>query len=216
MINEIIYSEHSSKKISEKMEEENFCGRNWGDDDLEVVRREIKDFYIREQKHTCAYCKQEIRSNNGRHWDIEHIISRESVHEFMFEPKNLCVSCPECNQRKGPNKVTHSKARKKPPLNSLDYFIVHPHLDNYEDHIEPVKIGEFYFSKSEKGEKTISICGLNRFYEFAGYNQAVTTDNQILQFANLLSDTTNENQRKSLLRDIATVALRQLTNETSD
>ncbi|MNG57902.1 HNH endonuclease [compost metagenome] len=206
----INYSDKAIEKINEKLQDVDFCGGSWSDEDLEFIRKEIKDFYIKEQRHTCIYCRQVFKSNNGRIWDVEHVVSRESVHEFMFEPKNLCVSCPECNQRKGANKVTNSKARKRLPSNSMDYAIVHPHFDDYQEHIEAIKPGEFYVSKTKKGEKTIAICGLNRFYEFAGYDQAVTANNQIFQYATLLSNTDNEEQRKNLLREIAALAIGQL------
>lgn len=210
MLNEIIYSEEALVKIREKINSNDFCGAQWSDEDVNFIRKEIKDHYIKVQNHTCVYCKQVIKSNNGRLWDVEHIISRESTHEFMFEPKNLCVACPECNNRKGANKVTLSKARKRLPIKSTEYFIIHPHFDNYDDHIEAVKPGEFYISKTLKGEKTISMCGLNRFYEFAGYNESVISNNQILQYANMLSDIKDEAQIKICLRNIATLALRQL------
>ena len=53
----------------------------------------------------------------------------------MFEPKNLCVSCIDCNLEKKDKKVTISKAKKKLPNNSSDYLIVHPHFDTYNDKI---------------------------------------------------------------------------------
>lgn len=216
MLNEISYSDKALIKIEDKLKSNDFCGACWSDDDIDFIRKEIKDHYIKTQNYTCVYCKQIIKSTNGRVWDIEHIISRESVHEFMFEPKNLCTACPECNNRKGANKVTQSKARKRLPVKSEDYSIVHPHFDNYDEHIEAIKPGEFYISKSHKGEKTISMCGLNRFYEFAGYNEAVTSNNQILQYANMLSNIKDETQMKICLRNIATLALRQLVVSEDD
>ncbi|MVX97738.1 HNH endonuclease [Enterobacteriaceae bacterium 8376wB9] len=210
MITSIKFSKRSLDKISEKTELPDFCGSSWADEDIDFIRKEIKDYYIKEQSHTCVYCKQVFKSNNGRAWDIEHIISREAVHEFMFEPENLCVSCLDCNKRKGVGKVTKSKARKKMPSKANDYFIVHPHFDNYEHHIEAVKPGEFYFSKSAKGEFTISLCGLNRFYEFAGYDPAVAADDLILQYSDLLSKTQDHDKRKYLLRQISALALKEL------
>lgn len=210
MIKSIKYSKVSLNKITGKTNSPNFCGASWSDEDIDFIRKEIKTHYIKEQNHTCVYCRQVFKSNNGRTWDIEHIISREAVHEFMFEPKNLCVACPDCNQRKGAGKVTNSKARKNLPSKPTDYFIVHPHFDNYEQHIEAIKPGEFYFSKSSKGEFTISLCGLNRFYEFAGYDPAVAANDLILQYADLLSKTQDHEKRKFLLREISALTLKEL------
>lgn len=206
----INYTDKAVEKISLKVKEEGFCGASWSDDDLDFVRKEIKDYYIKEQDYVCVYCRQNLKSNNGRVWDVEHIISRESVHEFMFTPENLCVSCPDCNQRKGDSRITSSKARKKLPSESRFYSIIHPHFDRYSDHVDAVKPGEFYISKTKKGENTISICGLNRFYEYAGYNTAVAADDMILQYAGLLSKIDDEKKKMEILREIAALALRQL------
>ncbi|NIG16790.1 HNH endonuclease [Pantoea sp. Cy-640] len=216
MLDEVNYSEKALLKIKEKLKSNGFCGSYWSDDDIDFIRKEIKYHYIKAQAYTCVYCKQVIKSTNGRVWDIEHIISRELACEFMFEPKNLCAACPECNHRKGAHRVTQSKARRRLPSKSDDYSIVHPHFDNYDEHIEAIKPGEFYISKTQKGEKTISLCGLNRFYEFAGYDEAVTSNNQILQYANMLSNIKDESQKKICLRNIATLAIRQLLVNSDD
>lgn len=200
----------STDKINKKMSREGFNGASWSDDDIASVRKEIKEFYIQEQNYTCVYCKQVFKSKYGRVWDVEHIISRESVCEFMFEPLNLCVACPECNQRKGNGKVTNSTAKKNLPVGSEQYSIVHPHFDNYQDHIEAIKPGEFYFSKTKKGECTIALCGLNRFYEYGGYTPAVAANDMIFHYASLLSSTDNEDKVKFLLREISFLALKQL------
>ncbi|MBW5891960.1 HNH endonuclease [Pectobacterium polaris] len=206
----ISYSQEHLDIIKEKMLEANFCGGSWSDQNLEEVKAAIKNFYIREQNNTCVYCKQLIRSNNGRLWDIEHIIPRDSSIYFMFEPLNLCVTCPDCNVRKGASKVTGSKAKKKLPKKSINYMIIHPHFDTYDEHIEIIELGEFYQAKSKKGERTMYCCGLNRFYEYAGYDKSVSSDNLILKLANKLADVENEDDKDKLLREIAAHALRQL------
>jgi hypothetical protein len=96
-------------------------------------------------------------------WDIEHIIPLESSPNFMFEPLNLCVSCKDCNLSKSNKPVLVSK-RVHLPLESKQYKIFHPHLDRYEDHIEILVVGELYKPITKKGENTIEICKLFRFY----------------------------------------------------
>ncbi|WP_145494576.1 HNH endonuclease [Yersinia massiliensis] len=214
MINQpFLYTDEYRKKIIEKINADNFCGKSWGDEDLADIRTAIKLYYILEQNYTCVYCQQVTKSTNGRHWDIEHIISRESAAKFMFESKNLCVTCPDCNIKKGVSKVTNSKAIRKLPLNSNDYFIIHPHIDNYEEHIEVIRVGEFYFAKSEKGEKTISLCGLNRFYKFVGYDSAVSLDSRIMLLASMISDAKNQAERNDIMREITTLTLTALIKE---
>lgn len=201
------YTQAELTLVDTKKASVNFNGQSWSDDDLSEVKSNIKQFYILEQIYTCPYCNQEIRSRNGRLWDIEHIIARDSEINFMFEPLNLCVTCPDCNLRKGKKKVTNSQARVRLPSNSESYLIIHPHFDTYEEHIEVIKAGAFYIAKTPKGEKTIEICGLNRFYEFVGYDETVSTDNRILQLATSLSTCSTDEERRYIRREIAALSI---------
>lgn len=201
------YSENYRNRVKEKINSETFCLETWSDNDISDIKDSIKQFYIHEQQFTCPYCKQIIRSTNGRLWDIEHIIPRENEKNFMFSEQNLCVSCPDCNNRKGATKISTSKAQKKLPTRPDLYIIIHPHFDEYEQHIEVIKAGAYYVAKTKKGEKTIIICGLNRFYEFAGYNQEVTSDNQIFQLANALTNSQTELEKKQIRRQLAYAAM---------
>jgi len=111
MINPYVYSNDNDSRVKRKVSEPGFCGNSWSDNDIEDIREDIKRHYIAEQKYTCFYCMQVLKTNNGRVWDIEHIIPRETEKNFMFYPLNLCVSCIDCNSKKGIKKVTNSKAK---------------------------------------------------------------------------------------------------------
>jgi uncharacterized protein (TIGR02646 family) len=203
-----VYSDVNKERIEEKVNSDAFCGDSWSDNDIADIRDSIKQFYIHEQRFTCPYCMQIIRSDNGRVWDIEHIIPRENEKNFMFSERNLCVSCPDCNNRKGAERVSTSKAKKILPTRSDLYIIIHPHFDDYSQHIEVIKAGAYYVAKTKKGEKTISICGLNRFYEYVGYTQEVTSDNLILQLANALTNAQTEQEKQQIRRELAFAALK--------
>ncbi|RTP25184.1 HNH endonuclease [Enterobacter roggenkampii] len=204
-----VYDQEEQEIITMKKNSDNFNGNTWSDDDLLSTRTNIKRFYILEQRYTCPYCMQTFRSSNNRIWDIEHIISRDDEKNFMFDPLNLCVACLDCNNRKSNKKVTYSRARQRLPTRSQDYFFIHPHFDLYEEHIEVIKAGAFYIAKTTKGEKTIEICGLNRFYEFAGYDEAISSDNRIMHLANILSNCSTEDERRLVRRQIAMLAIEQ-------
>ncbi|HEM7950361.1 HNH endonuclease [Citrobacter koseri] len=208
IISSYTYSINFKERIEEKLKSDTFCGDSWSDNDISDIRDSIKQFYIHEQEFTCPYCMQITRSNNGRMWDIEHIIPRENEKNFMFSAENLCVACPDCNNRKGATRVSTSKATKILPTRSDLYLIIHPHFDEYSQHIEVIKPGAFYVAKTKKGEKTIGICGLNRFYEYAGYSQGVTSDNLILQLANALTNAQTEQEKRQIRRDLAFAALK--------
>lgn len=135
-------------------------GSYWSNDSLTAVRKEIKDYYIAEQKYLCVYCKRQIHSANNALWDAEHIVCRDGAPQFMFHPQNLAVSCKDCNLTKGKKEV-RTTLRKKFPNQSGHYTIVHPHFDEYEKHIRWV--GDICAPSSDKGTRTMEVCGLTRF-----------------------------------------------------
>lgn len=196
--------------IRKKMLCDSFTHDNWGIDDFESIRKKIKQHYITQQGYKCAYCKQDIRSNHGRVWDVEHIIPKSAVKDFMFEPKNLCVVCIDCNFEKKHKEVTSSTAKKKYPDNSEQYFIAHPHFDRYEQHVNVIEAGMYYLPFDLKGEKTIEVCRLNRFWQFAGYGDEVDVVEEIAFLSDKLASTKSEAMRDRILKEITAVSLKEL------
>lgn len=135
----------------------------WESDDAVPVRRQSKARYIKIQEKKCCYCKQLVKSSNFKMWEVEHILPRSNFPSFMVEPDNLSVSCPDCNTAKGNKTVSKSKSYARFPRKSNSYTIIHPHYDNYEDHIH--HRGNVYMSKGPKGAKTIVTCNLFRYSE---------------------------------------------------
>lgn len=140
----------------------------WSEDQTKAVRDAIKDHYIAEQDFRCCYCRRQVLSKNKGDWQGDHIIARDNHAKFMFEPRNLAICCRGCNIEKSNKNVLKNPARKTFPVNSSDYLIVHPHFDDYDEHIR-------WFGlvcaprKSSKGEETIKVCGLMRFAaDYAG------------------------------------------------
>lgn len=140
----------------------------WDDDSVTDIKSRLKKHYIYEQSQKCAYCKIELHTSHGMVWDTEHIIDKDSFPQWIFEPLNLCVSCKDCNQAKGTTAVTKSPNYKSFPKKTASYCIVHAHFDNYTDHIEVAVPGVTYRYKTEKGRRTIEICGLLRYHEIGG------------------------------------------------
>lgn len=140
----------------------------WENDSVIDIKSRIKKHYIFEQGQTCAYCKVDLHTKHGGIWDTEHIIDKGAFPQWIFEPLNLCVSCKDCNQVKGNKGVTKSGSYSSFPNKASNYRIVHPHFDNYEDHIDVAVSGVTYRYKSEKGRETIEICGLLRYHEQVG------------------------------------------------
>ncbi|MFB2653627.1 HNH endonuclease [Shewanella seohaensis] len=208
MLNSIDYTEQEIKQIKEKVNSGDFNSDSWSDDDIKNIKDKIKDFYLKEQKNICPYCRQKINSNHGRNWDIEHIIPRSTEPNFMFEPLNLCMSCVDCNSAKSHKKISKSKAKKLYPKKSSGFLIIHPHFDDYSEHILVVKEGFYYVALKKKGEKTIEVCKLNRFYEFSDFGPSVQDDDRIFLLSEQLQKTDNEILKKEIRKNIAELAIK--------
>lgn len=157
------FDDGETRRISDLVKSDEFESDSWSRKDLDDIRAKIKKHYIDIQGYRCCYCQMAILTEHGRAWDVEHVIARSTERKFMFEPRNLSVSCIECNQAKGSVEVTAGKTRGF-PAQSERYKIVHPHFDNWEDHIDVV--GEAtYFALTPKGKFTIYFCDLFRFRE---------------------------------------------------
>ena len=202
------YTPEELEQIKNKKNSRDFNSDSWSDDDLSNIKTRIKEHYLDEQKTTCPYCKRNLKTRHGRNWDIEHIIPRATVANFMFEPLNLCMSCIDCNGAKSNKKVTKSRAQVKYPTKPNDFLIIHPHIDDYEEHILVIKAGFYYISVGPKGPKTMDTCNLNRFYEFAGYGEDVDNDNEIAWLSNQLLNITDTKIRQKTLLKIAELSLK--------
>lgn len=166
----LAFSDASSVIVEQKKASPNYTHTSWGDDVLQPVRREIREYYRTVQRLTCVYCLGPISSYSAFGAQIEHIVPKSQYLDFMFEPKNMCVICPDCNEFKSSREVlvkpVLAASRVNYPKNPLLFRIVHPHFDSYEEHI--AKFNRLYVECSDKGGYTIYICNLNRFYRKFG------------------------------------------------
>jgi hypothetical protein len=136
---------------------------SWGTEELNGIRLKIKHFYIAEQNERCCYCDLEYPSQHGWVWSVEHVISRHLQPRWTFEPRNLAASCHECNGGKGKSEVRRNPNIVGFPDQGTRYKIVHPHFDNWDDHLR--RLGQLYIALDEKGSFTINCCNLFRFAE---------------------------------------------------
>lgn len=136
-------------------------GALWSDDRAKDLRVAIKSFYVAAQATKCCYCDRHLGSDNHRVWDIDHIVPRGTHPWFMFEPLNLAATCPDCNIAKRAARVLKNNARKTYPKKPDDFLLLHPHFDDFEEHILRHRL--IYIAKTEKGKRTIYACDLLRF-----------------------------------------------------
>lgn len=130
---------------------------------VDKFRKEVKDHYFWHQGHRCCYCSMELQPH-ARVFDAEHILDKSGFPEFMFDPENIAVACVICNTHKSV-KVVLSDVGVRPlsiPINSADYKILHPHLDEWNHHLRFDDIGRIVpVDGSTKGPDTISICAMD-------------------------------------------------------
>jgi len=197
----IDYSKESISTIKNKTIPP-FNHNNWGDDDLLGVRKEIRAFYRKQQKGICYYCKQTVSITYSSNCHIEHIVPKGKHLDFIFTPKNLCVSCAECNLIKGEQEVL-----KKPstviryPRSSGAFKLVHPHFDEYDKHIRI--INGYYIDKgSKKGNFTIGLCNLNRKLGELGWEPEITNEADLIQDMNGFIDEKDSIKRAKKLHKL--------------
>lgn len=124
-------------------------------------RKEVKEHYYVWQRRRCCYCSAELQAHKIV-YDAEHILDQSTYPEFMFEAANLAAACKLCNQYKS-NKSISAKGQHFEELSkeSDDYSIVHPHLDEWDDHLAFDLVGRIVPNGgSKKGCETIKVCGM--------------------------------------------------------
>lgn len=163
ILNRIVYCETSASLVARYGDEPDKDSTYWRHEDVNPVRGEIKKHYIEEQQHLCCYCGIPDPSNHGLDWDVEHIVAQKPHPEFMFTPENLAVACKECNSKKGAKETLVDPSATLYPSTSDAFLIVHPHFDDWSDHI--LRDHLTYASFTDKGQWTIEECRLNRFNE---------------------------------------------------
>lgn len=124
-------------------------------------REEVKEYYFTAQRRRCCYCSIELHDHKIT-YDAEHILDKAEYPEYMFEPGNLAASCRLCNQSKSNHPISTSGLRfTNLSRNKDDYSILHPHLDEWLDHLRFDLIGRISpVDLSRKGHETIRLCGM--------------------------------------------------------
>lgn len=129
------------------------------------LKHRISKFTEFNQGVRCVYCECVLRKGISH---IEHFAPKEKHREFTFHPMNLFAACGCCNSTsiKGRNDTIRSNP-KSTHYEDNDFSIVHPLLDNPEDHIKYKDEDRIYFDLdacSQKGLDTIT------FFEWNSYS----------------------------------------------
>ena len=89
---------------------------DWSAKKLDVFKNHVKAYYKKAQNQKCAYCRMDVSLATGC-YHIEHIVPKSIHPEWMYEPLNLCLSCPSCNSFKNNKEVLVDSACTELPIN---------------------------------------------------------------------------------------------------
>ncbi|WP_421854551.1 HNH endonuclease [Marinomonas sp.] len=168
--NEFAFTDEELALIESIKSLDDYDYKKWGCEALTPIRIRIRNFYREQQNFICAYCKKNISTTSALNAQVEHIVPKALHIGFVFTPKNLCVICADCNHIKSGKEVaneeentTNNENIRRYPTTANAFKIVHPHFDEYDEHIKIVA-DHFYVENndSNKGRFTIYSCKLNR------------------------------------------------------
>lgn len=191
------YPKDVAQFLKKMLSDPAFTYENWSDDVLKPYRKLVRDYYRTIQNGECAFCKQNISLVATGNCHIEHIVPKARHPKFIFEPKNLCVICSDCNTIKrdkevhkiDPEVLSNGPGAQRYPRSSNAFLIVHPHFDKWEDHIE--KFGSLYADLSDKGLFTMGACTLNRKLREFGWEAIVASEGEIRRICSEVAATTD-------------------------
>jgi len=201
----ISFSEDFKNVINQKLSDPDFKYQDWSNEDLFPLRRYIRNYY-RDLTKKCVYCRKDVSLQSANNCHVEHIISKSSDPlKFIFEPKNLCVLCSDCNEIKKDKEVEdkilkRNKQYRRYPNSSDSFLIVHPHFDNYDEHI--FKCEDIYIDLTPKGSYTIYICKLNRKIHKFGIEPVLLSQSELYDLFNAIMNETNFTKQNMLFNKL--------------
>ncbi|QUM90198.1 hypothetical protein HWV03_16015 [Moritella sp. 36] len=210
----VLFSTEQAKLINDVISDPLFKHSDWNKEELtkelQDLRSYIRGHYRKEQKEKCAYCQKDLSTVSALNCHVEHIVPKSRYDSFMFETKNLCVACADCNQIKNEKDtltlLSGNKVRKKYPRSSSGFSIIHPHFDDYEEHIE-IYYRKWYIDLTPKGHFTIGACKLNQ----RGGRYGIEEPDEMIQMAIELQEA--KQSKKNILVELIKNRIRDLCDE---
>lgn len=181
----VSYCDELEILIASIKETENYDHKTWSSAELQAIRVHIRNHYRIQQQGICAYCRQRVSLQSAANCHVEHIAPKSKYLHFMFEPKNLCVACADCNEIKReqatlgeePEPIKNGDGRVQYPKVTSAFYIVHPHFDIYDEHIEI--FNGHYVDITDKGHFTIGACKLNRRLRAFGWEETLISEPEL-------------------------------------
>ena len=205
--NHYILDDEDKQIISDLVAQEGHNHKDWSKDELMKLRSKVREFYRLEQKGVCPYCKGTLSVTAAGNATVEHILPKSKHVAFLFEPKNLCVICADCNLAKNDKAILNEEEKEtlngdatNYPKSSERFKIVHPSIDEYDEHIK-VHRNKLYSDKTDKGWFTIGICKLNRYTRKFGFEPEALSDYALFEQLQKFKDG-SEAERDEVMRKL--------------
>lgn len=124
----------------------------------------VKSHFFFHQGRKCCYCCIELSFDHAT-FTLDHVIARSTGVQFILAVANMGVSCKPCNTKKTDQPALVSSidvsVLTEVPLKSVDYIIVHPQLDDWDENFEFDGFRRI-LAKTAKGRLTFAVCGIER------------------------------------------------------
>ncbi len=114
------------------------------------ISAELRRQVIERANNCCEYCRLS-QTDNFFTFHVDHIISQKHDGTSQFE--NLCLSCPNCNIRKG------SDIAGADPITQAPTFLFHPRNDVWHEHFEI--IDSHIQGRTPQGRLTVNLLRFN-------------------------------------------------------
>lgn len=153
------------------------------------LKNKISTHTLTEQKCRCAYCESLLVKGAS---DIEHIADKGTYGEFCYEPCNLVTACTSCNSpsNKGTkDTIVHPENRSNYTMNQ--FTIVHPYLDNPDDHIKYQDKKRIMFDLpncTQKGLETIKVFNWDQHWAYLARAINAETRNLTINVLQMVSE----------------------------
>ncbi|MFQ1636578.1 HNH endonuclease [Aeromonas veronii] len=210
----VVFSADILTLIAEKLSDNGFSHECWGDESLLPLRQAVRNHYREVQLGKCSYCQNPVSLRSASNCHVEHIAPKSKYLNFIFEPKNLCVVCADCNEIKReqevlnevPDTIVNGEQRIQYPRSSNAFKVVHPHFDKYDEHI--VIFNGYYVDLSIKGHFTIGACKLNRHLHEFGWEQNCINEDDISEQMNAYLESVDTIDRHRALDTLKRMLIR--------
>lgn len=210
---EYSYTDEQLAIIESIKRQDGFSHTSWHHDDFTIIKSQIREFYRIQQRGLCAFCKNPLSLQAAANCTVEHIIPKSKKVDYMYTPKNLCVICADCNEIKRAQEVINEEHEvlNNPeiamyPRSSGAFIIVHPHFDDWYEHIQKVGV-RIYIDKTLKGINTMKVCKLNRFFHRLGVSDEYVNDRELTSLMSEYIDSNNFIRRADIINRIREILI---------